>query len=764
MLSHVTTFRKLKEEACKHWKIDRISRVSLRNRDDREWRDDALVQSGLNEETGVRPMVRLHIAIALEKNNMLGKTKPILKKSNAPGATTANAVSFNTTTAALDTTAIPLQEDARTTRARVRKLEKQAREAAVMELSPIFHDPEYASKMSFDYKDSVPETRKRYVKTRMAKTCMWLLFWALTVSLCIATMVVRFSTGGAFASLADVAFSLGTQPFEIPLLNVVREFGGVNDFTDQLSIARSSIVRLIQPYKRMIALEETTFWVEQVLGPSLGLAVVAIPGVMNSNTGQKLVNGQQVLLGNLFVQVFNVETTTCFPSLGGRNATCPNGVSCALPFLVGSLHATPLSIGVGQIMDGKFSLQGKLGMYQANQAISKSLTSLDGPEWESLKLSLQALGNATRALSFHFNLLNLNLGWIVSVSCLAEVGPEKLLLTTIQTKVAPLSVYAKYSNQYLGLIITGDLFLISFVTFAFWKWILDPKYRTAKGVRRTMITIWNVIIVFLYLLAWTQLIIGIVYETYTAKNLPTSAPFVINVDNLHDTLTAYLGISSVVLVLLIFTLFKFLQGDEKTSILYQTFHRASRPLAAVTLLFILATSSMTLWAHLAWGPSLLEWSIIPQAVAILTGMTFGAPVDFASLRETQNTLLFIAFFFLIWVGMVILILIQLVGAIVLDAYFEVRAVTQDHLLDDTEMTDVGSDAGGGAGFWIALVLAPLAWLNRDSLAKRKIKTKAFLASIWRSPGRIFTRRSNSQDGGDAGTAAEAPQQDNADTD
>jgi hypothetical protein len=140
---------------------------------------------------------------------------------------------------------------------------------------------------------------------------------------------------------------------------------------------------------------------------------------------------------------------------------------------------------------------------------------------------------------------------------------------------------------------------------------------------------------------------------------------------------------------------------------------------------------MSNWAKLSWGPYLLEWIRIENCIALLAGLTFGAPVNFASLRETQNTLLWVVFFFLIWIGLVVLVLIQMFAAIVLDAYLEVEAVSLAH-------------KRGGEGddtiFWQRLLLAPKAWFERTSVSKRNKKVKDSFSTYFTRPWRKLKKR------------------------
>jgi len=143
---------------------------------------------------------------------------------------------------------------------------------------------------------------------------------------------------------------------------------------------------------------------------------------------------------------------------------------------------------------------------------------------------------------------------------------------------------------------------------------------------------------------------------------------------LRGLFDAIQGLSCATLLLVFVSAFRFVQADLFASRLWQATHRAARHWGLAVVVFATLLGAMVIWASLAWGPSLYEWSSGASATAKLVGVLFGSRVDFAALRYADYNLFFVCLFFLAWFFVALLVLVQLLGAFVVDAYFEVATV------------------------------------------------------------------------------------------
>jgi len=719
-LSRSTTFESLKEEACFHWKVDARSTV-LKNANDGKWKGSDLVQVALAEayhKTGIAPLVRLHMVIDSSQSNNKGKdgdsndAKRKRKRSKAPGQ-----IAFSEDTLTQEERLPPSSsgDELKRTRDMIRQMEKQAWEAAVMQLSPFFHDSEYVAKVDPNLESNIPFNRQRYFRLRLARSCVWVLFWMATVGLSIAAMIFRFNTASAYSSVMEVYDALGYQQFCVPISEItnsngtnsssafvsscsaetgfIRQFGGISSNSgDYLEAVPAS--------HRILELSELSFWIRDVLMPSLGLRnSTSGPGFTSAPS---LVSPQKVLLGGVSVNYAQVIPGACngFFYQNADVATCP----CYREYDPALIDKT--ACNQAPFAFSAYTIIGDFTGVMRPSYVGDACFALMDPS--SNISSLPWANDATRVLVFQFNLLNLNLAWITEVKLGVEVGPTQLVVTSIQVRVLPLSVYSAYSPGYEPLLIVSDVFLFVYSLAAVWFWIVRPRI---LGISLSLIqplrTVWNLIAVLLFLVSTVQIGLGIGYELSIVKSIDLNPASFQNLASQMQAFYAYLGLSTVALFLLILSIFKHLQANFKVSKLFQTIHRSARPLGALILFLVLALASMGLWANLAWGSYLIEWTRIESCVALLAGMVFGAPINFVELRETQNTLLWIVFFFLIWVGFVILILMQLFGAVVLDAFLEIEAVSLDRQATEEEL------------YWSRLIRSPLAWFERGSPMDKK---------------------------------------------
>jgi len=143
---------------------------------------------------------------------------------------------------------------------------------------------------------------------------------------------------------------------------------------------------------------------------------------------------------------------------------------------------------------------------------------------------------------------------------------------------------------------------------------------------------------------------------------------------LRGLFDAIQGLSCATLLLVFVSAFRFVQADLFASRLWQATHRAARHWGLAVVVFATLLGAMVIWASLAWGPSLYEWSSGASATAKLVGVLFGSRIDFAALRYADYNLFFVCLFFLAWFSAALLVLVQLLGAFVVDAYFEVATV------------------------------------------------------------------------------------------
>ena len=519
-------------------------------------------------------------------------------------------------------------------------------------------------------------------------------------------MIFRFSTAGAFSSNLDVIKALGATPFTVPTqrTTVLREFGGA-------MMQDGDFLAGVSPERRMNRLYETFFWMEQVLFPALALS----NATSTLYNGPVLNNPQSRLMGGVSVAFVTVNPTQCVLGCipGTSLESCLNGTSfiklscsqqCYGDYDVNAINTNCGGLGMFSNFTGLASVTGVIEQTYSGSGCQAEISSLA----TTSALSNQSwVTDGTRAVLFQFNLLNLNLGWIIQVKALVEQSATRLIATSIETRVAPLSVYANYNREYQALIIVSDVFLFLFALGSMWFWILRPRLRGfTTDLLRTLTTVWNFMALCLFFVVIAQIVVGITYEFSPPPIMLGSSTFQ-DLTAYTDFFYTFLGLNCVSLFLVILMVFKHLQMDPKTSILFQTLHRAARPLAAATFLFILAISSMSIWANLAWGGYMVSWLRIENCVALLSGLMFGAPVDFLSFRETQTTLLWVVFFYLIWLGFVFLVFIQLFGAIILDAYLEIRYV---------DLTR--GNARHEEFFWTKFLTSPAAWVDRQSLEKK----------------------------------------------
>jgi len=407
---------------------------------------------------------------------------------------------------------------------------------------------------------------------------------------------------------------------------------------------------------------------------------VYLPAVfpVNVNASASLATSTQPLLGSILLKQWRVSNQSC-------TLTSPAGqtlpfLACYGPYSFSNRDTSNYSTFSFQASNSP-AVYGQLARYDEGgyvQTLNSSWTLTQAMAFLQDLQTNQWLGIETRALGVFFNLGNTNLGWAVPVQVLIEVGITGIVLSSITTTPVPLTMYAVFSN-YEALLIVGDIVLALYALALTWTWVVWPVWSRQTSLAKNLTTVWNLLALCLFALVTAQIVCCIVYEFSTRYDVSPSSwaqpgGAYNSLGLLQGLFLAILGLSAVNLLLVISSALRFTQSDLFASRIWQSIHRASRHLAGAILIFAVALASMALWAYIAWGSRLFQWSDAARATANLVSVMFGSDLNFAVLRQANNTLFFVVVFFLIWFLLVVLVLLPLLGSVILDAYFEVATV------------------------------------------------------------------------------------------
>ena len=201
-LSRATTFKSLKDEACSHWKVHVPS--LLKNANDEDWNDEDIVQIALakeKEKTGVTASVRLHLIITTKRSTDKPQTDAsrIAPPSNKRKQQQAAQIGNNDSNAMMAFEELPQSKRVPAskksgdgvqpavpgdTKAQIRQKEKEAWEAGLMQMSPVFFDPEFAVKSTLHSSPSPPGNQigrsESVSRNHAAGSCCGLL-WSRSV-------------------------------------------------------------------------------------------------------------------------------------------------------------------------------------------------------------------------------------------------------------------------------------------------------------------------------------------------------------------------------------------------------------------------------------------------------------------------------------------------------------------------------------------------------------------------------------------------------
>jgi hypothetical protein len=534
----------------------------------------------------------------------------------------------------------------------------------------------------------------------LRRDCAGLAVWALALALVLSAMVYRFATASAFYSDLQLRERLERTPFTAPPPASFAAPG--------LGLRSFSSVPMLPAARNLVQVNDVWAWLQQVLLPALFPA---------ANESSPLVSPSQPLLGSVLLKQWRVRNDSCV--FLARSGLPVPGAPCYAPYTLAARQTAAFSGAQNSSVSFAYAPDnspvvfgrwvrglGKAGLRLGTDAPHR-LSNYDGggfaevlsSGWTREQASAavagleqqQWLDQGSSALCVFFSLANVNLGLALSSEALVEFGASGPVWTRVSMQQVPLSLYAVF-DVYEPLLVVGDVALGLYAVGVFGDWVVRPVWTRQVRLLANLSTVWNAAALLLFLLAGAQLICSLVFEFQTrwdsrGRRLGADAGrFVVNASwakpggaymplgGLQGLFNAVLGLSAVNLLLVLVSVFKHTQADPFTSRVWQTLHRAARPLGVAILVFAVALASMALWAHISWGAVLFVWNDAARSAASLVGVMFGAGVDFKLLRESQITMFFVVVFFLAWFLLVWLVLVQVLGAVIIDAFFEVAAV------------------------------------------------------------------------------------------
>eukprot|EP00753_Platysulcus_tardus_P005696 PLAT13622.1.p1 GENE.PLAT13622.1~~PLAT13622.1.p1 ORF type:complete len:856 (+),score=290.15 PLAT13622.1:28-2595(+) len=652
-------FGQLLADACNYWDAD-IRSSTLRDVDNALWPSDGIIQEELGKLDTV-PRIQLVSALGAGAMRSVAPSSSTSRDSGGDGAAHHHHHRHHHHGADDDD-----DQDGNEDRAHVaRSLHRRPPDVMSLaaKMSTFFHEARYTAEKRYTELGERPKDDPEKRRDHLAGLCWHAVLYIVFIGVIMQSMLNRRDIQTRF----DVEQSLMNA--------VVRaKFPSDNPFVET-------------DFNGMRTPDEFWRWLE---GPLFSTLYPMGTGLGLDPSGGGLILQSSRLLGGVHLQQYRNDVKSCIVSPAFR----PMGAECFAGYSIDKQDRRyyapqPGVAGFDHVAGNDLNTYTRLSTLAFYDRGSFALDLSADPE--RARLTLFNLRNSswvdlqTRGITITFNLFNLNYNSFVVCDFLLQFNSAGTMDNEVEISITPLSEYDYgEGNDYLFLVF-ADAFITIWVWYTLYRNVLEM---VLYGVAAFFGTLWNILDMLLFAAVNGLIVMRLVFELAIVADFDVLLPHYVQLRSIIDFSDNIFNLSSVVALLAVMQMFKFLQTNEKVSRIWQTLYYSGPTLGAYLFVFVLMLMAFVLLSLFTFGTDVSAFSGPVSAFSELMAMLSGN-FDYQELRRMNIAMA--VMFFLLFVFIVMFVLVNVVVAILNDSYSEASRVTQH-----AEQQD----------FWYEFLLAP----------------------------------------------------------